>query len=1145
MKKKRMLPLFLTLSMAATLMPVSVWAENDVASDVTNPIELKTVSGPFGGGEGTAEDPYQIGSVEDLKELRDAVNGGESYAGCYFVLTADIDLSQEEWVPIGQNLGAGSISYFAGSFDGDGNTISNLTITQTYTDDAFSDPYQYGAYGLFGAAGSGASFSDLILENPVITLDQARNAAALLGGVAYCATKEAVEISDVTVIGADLTANGRVGGLVGWVIDSTKGVVITDCSVTGDLSALYNTEVSDDGDKAGGIIGLASSECVLEGCAYSDGTVSAYREAAGLIGTATDATFTLQQCTVEQATIEQDKTSGTYGTPNCGQLIGRTGSNSFVVAGNSFTEVDVIADNTPVNGFGSGSADVTAYVAKAGETYFETLEKAISESAEGAEIELLAPVSISSTIELDKELTIQGSEAAYITFTGSASANLFEVTTDAQITLNDLYGDVGRVMSLNTSSPHVTLNDCEFYAEQRGISFIQDGVATDASLILDGTIIRCTNNVDKDGDFGTEASYDGQHRGISVYDVQNSEIVLKNNSELSGFCYSINVTGVGGGSQIVDNSGLVITVEDSLIRGWTSFNVWGSFATYRVIDSVIVGINNNQYNSFSAITFNGDIYEQFGGSHAYANELYIEDSTITNYQNGDIYTPSGKVVLEELLRIDNGITKLTFAGTVKFIDSTNKLTTALDISSMDVEDRVGFLRECIFTEEGANVVLQPEGLDLHDAYVFPADPGNVIYLVSDFVIDYEEIIPEGVTVDAGEYKFILQTGGSLTAYEDLSNIIEVPSGYRLLTKGDAENGYTYTIQRKSSGSSSSGSSSSTDTDKETTENEDGSITTTETKPDGTKVETTEKTDGSVVVVETAENGTVTTTVETADGSTSKTTVTEDEDVTIEVVISEEAASKQETIILPVSSVSAQKDANQATAISIKVENNSTAVVEVPVEDMTAGTVAVLVQEDGTEEVVKTSAIGENGVIFALEGEATVKIVDNSTEFTDVADTHWGADAVQFATSRALFSGTAENIFSPESPMTRAMTVTVLANLDGQDISGGTLWYEKARDWAVKEGISDGSEMTKTITREQLAVMLYQYMGCPDCSASLPEFTDKHEISSWALDAMTWAVNEGLLSGMGDGSLQPGGIATRVQVASIFTQLIQNQHVLNN
>src|SRR5699024_6561758 len=117
------------------------------------------------------------------------------------------------------------------------------------------------------------------------------------------------------------------------------------------------------------------------------------------------------------------------------------------------------------------------------------------------------------------------------------------------------------------------------------------------------------------------------------------------------------------------NSGLVITIEDSLIRGWTSLNVWGSFAKYNIIDSYILGINNStgESNSFSAITFNGDIYDQFDGMHAYNNELYIKDSTITNYQKEGTLTPSGKIVLEELLRIDNGITKLTFGGDVNFI----------------------------------------------------------------------------------------------------------------------------------------------------------------------------------------------------------------------------------------------------------------------------------------------------------------------------------------------------------------------------------------------------------------------------------------------------------------------------------------------
>ena len=319
-------------------------------------------------------------------------------------------------------------------------------------------------------------------------------------------------------------------------------------------------------------------------------------------------------------------------------------------------------------GAANGVVPYDANVAKAGDNYYTTLEDAIDNASSGDTVELLSSVEVANTLNIDTGIVLQGSEDAYITFTGASRKTLFDVTTNEQVTLKNVYGEAvnGRIMVLNASSPHVTFENCEFYAKERGISFTQNGIAKNASLILDGTKIFCTQNVPKDGDFSKEAAI-GDFRGISVFDVKNSEIILRNNSELSGFGYSINVAGTNGGSAIVDNSGLVITIEDSLIRGWTSLNVWGSFEKYNIIDSYILGINNStgESNSFSAITFNGDIYDQFDGMHAYNNELYIKDSTITNYQKEGTLTPSGKIVLEELLRIDNGITKLTFGGGCK------------------------------------------------------------------------------------------------------------------------------------------------------------------------------------------------------------------------------------------------------------------------------------------------------------------------------------------------------------------------------------------------------------------------------------------------------------------------------------------------
>ena len=122
-------------------------------------------------------------------------------------------------------------------------------------------------------------------------------------------------------------------------------------------------------------------------------------------------------------------------------------------------------------------------------------------------------------------------------------------------------------------------------------------------------------------------------------------------------------------------------------------------------------------------------------------------------------------------------------------------------------------------------------------------------------------------------------------------------------------------------------------------------------------------------------------------------------------------------------------------------------------------------------------------------------------------------------------------------MTRAMVATVLARLDGADTESGLTWYEGGMSWAVTHGISDGKNPDGYITREQLASMLYRYAGRPGVTDGELRFSDAGAISGYALEAMRWAVENGILSGYGDGTLAPGGKATRAQTAAILMRYV--------
>ena len=150
-----------------------------------------------------------------------------------------------------------------------------------------------------------------------------------------------------------------------------------------------------------------------------------------------------------------------------------------------------------------------------------------------------------------------------------------------------------------------------------------------------------------------------------------------------------------------------------------------------------------------------------------------------------------------------------------------------------------------------------------------------------------------------------------------------------------------------------------------------------------------------------------------------------------------------------------------------------------------------------------------------------------------------ADAIAFVSARGLFIGTGENQFSPNVAMTRNMFVTVLARLNGVDTSVGSTWYEAGMQWAIAEGISDGTNGDQSITREQLVTMLWRYAGSPAATGGVDNFADAASISSYALEAMAWAVETGLIVGFGDNTIAPQNDATRAQVATILMRYIQN------
>lgn len=326
----------------------------------------------------------------------------------------------------------------------------------------------------------------------------------------------------------------------------------------------------------------------------------------------------------------------------------------------------------------------------------------------------------------------------------------------------------------------------------------------------------------------------------------------------------------------------------------------------------------------------------------------------------------------------------------------------------------------------------------------------------------------------------------------------------------------------------------------TTKNPDGSTTTTTTdKTTGTVTETTKNPDGSTTTVETKKDGSVTATNKTANGSvgTVKTDANGNSEISANISAADvsAAAKKNEPVAAPVSVAPAASPA-AAPVIKLSVPANAGEVsVVIPVTNAQQGTVAIKVNPDGTEEIIKTSVVTKDGVVLGVKGSTQIKIVNNDKDFSDTVG-HWAESDVDFVSARELFTGTAPQTFSPESATTRGMVVTVLARLAGENTDGGANWYDKGCAWAVTNGVSDGTDPNGTVTREQLAAMLYRYFGSPAVSGSL-SFADASSVSEYAHDAMQWCVNNGIINGM-DGLLNPQGQATRAQVSAMFARYIR-------
>ena len=263
----------------------------------------------------------------------------------------------------------------------------------------------------------------------------------------------------------------------------------------------------------------------------------------------------------------------------------------------------------------------------------------------------------------------------------------------------------------------------------------------------------------------------------------------------------------------------------------------------------------------------------------------------------------------------------------------------------------------------------------------------------------------------------------------------------------------------------------------------------------------------------------------------------------------------------------------STRYTVSVEDTDNGSVKVsPTRASKGSTVTVTVKPDEGYELDELTVTDKNGDSVKLTdkgdgkytfkmpaSKVTVEAVFTAVEpepeglpFTDVTSGDWFYDAVAYVYDKGMMEGTTDTTFAPTMNLTRSMIAQVLYNLEERpeapgaagfpDVAAGA-WYADAVNWAAARGIVKGYDTgafgpEDSVTREQLAAILYRYAQAKGYDTTqggmaVREFSDSASISDWAQTAMSWAVNAQVLSGKGNGVLDPQGTATRAEVAQML------------
>ncbi len=264
---------------------------------------------------------------------------------------------------------------------------------------------------------------------------------------------------------------------------------------------------------------------------------------------------------------------------------------------------------------------------------------------------------------------------------------------------------------------------------------------------------------------------------------------------------------------------------------------------------------------------------------------------------------------------------------------------------------------------------------------------------------------------------------------------------------------------------------------------------------------------------------------------------------------------------PIYSSTVEKTENGTVTVSPKnASKNTTVTITVTPDE--GYELASLTVTDKDGKAVELTKVSDTKYTFKMpDGKVTIAAAfgcdggDNcpSKAFTDLGDTQWNHDSIDYAVENGLLEGTSPTTMEPNATLIRAQLAQILYNIEDKPAVTGEMvfedvpaseWFYSPILWANQNDIINGTSPTtfeplENISRQDLALMLYRYAGKPAVTGDLDGFTDADQVGDWAEEAMAWAVAEGIVQGDTPTTLNPTGTATRAEAAAMLQRFLEN------